>query len=60
MRGLTHRVHSMTREEDNATLCEEEAALGWHRRRRKSEAGGAGWAKTLSGLAGCSADWAGS
>jgi hypothetical protein len=38
--------------------CEEEAALGWRRQRRKRETDRARWAKRLSGLASCWADWA--
>jgi hypothetical protein len=51
MMSLTSQVHSMAREEGGVAVCEEEAALGRHRRRRKNEASGAEWAKK--------AEWAG-
>jgi hypothetical protein len=61
MTGLTGRVHSMARVEGRhdglgAAAREEEATLGRRSRRRKREAGGAGWAKRPSEPADCWAD----
>jgi hypothetical protein len=54
--GPLHGVGGGRRGGLGTTACEEEAALGRCRRRRKREAGGAGWAARPSGPADCWAD----
>jgi hypothetical protein len=58
--GPLHGAGGGRRDSLGAAACEEEAALGRLGRRRKREAGVAGWAKRLSGPTGCRANWGGS